>query len=125
MKNTFLIVIISIFVFVSGTLFALQSAMPEYRFTALETGNCVMMLLSLTAYFMVNNQLKKNASAFVRGVSGASFLKLMVCLIAMTIYIVVNRTHIHKPSVFVLMGIYAIYAAAETMLLSKMARVMK
>ena len=125
MKQTFIITIVSIFICVSIALFVLQSSVPAYRFMVLETGNVVMFGLSLTAWFMVNNQMKKNASAFVRGVSGASFLKLMVCLVSMLIYIVINRSNIHKPSIFVLMGIYAIYTAAETVLLSKMARVMK
>ena len=122
MKNVFMVTVCSIFAGLSVVLFALQSAVPAYRFFPLETGNAVMLMLSVITWFMVNSQVKKNASAFVRGVSGASFLKLMVCLVAMLIYIVINRNSMHKPSVFVLMGIYAIYTAAEAMLLSKMAR---
>jgi Ca2+/Na+ antiporter len=41
---------------------------------------------------------------------------------AMLIYIVINRDTIHKPSVFVLFGIYAVYTAIETVILSKTAK---
>jgi Ca2+/Na+ antiporter len=100
----------------------MQYYAPAYKFVALETGNAVMAFLSVISYLMVQKQLEHNTQAFVRGVSGASFLKLMVCMVSILVYVLLNRTHIHKPSVFVMLGIYAVYTMTETILLSKLVR---
>jgi len=70
----------------------------------------------------VNKQVDSRPQAFVRGVYSASFLKLMVCMVSILVYVLLNRTHIHKPSVFVLFGIYAVYTVVETWVLSKRVR---
>ena len=106
----------------SGVLFVLYKFTPAYQFTFLESGNIIMLALTLGAYFLVRRQMGKTPGAFVRGVSGASFMKLMVCMVSMLVYVMLNRANIHKPSIFVLFGIYAAYTASETVLLSKMAR---
>ena len=122
MKTRFLIITLVIFAVLSAVIFAMQSFVPQFHTMALEGGNAIMALLTLSAYFIVSAQMKGSAAAFVRGISGVSFLKIMVCMVAALIYIVLNRSNIHKGTIFALMGIYAIYTAAETLLLSKMAR---
>lgn len=125
MKSVFTITIVGIFIALSIGFFILQSQLPSFRFAVLETGNAIMMILSLSAFYLVNKQIGKSGSAFVRGVSGASFLKLMVCMVAILVYVAINRATIHKPSIFILMAIYLVYSATETVLLSKMARTIK
>jgi hypothetical protein len=41
---------------------------------------------------------------------------------AILVYVLMFRSNVHKPSVFVLFGIYAVYTILETWALSKMAR---
>lgn len=125
MKQLFTISILVIFIVVSIVLFIVYKADPAYRYEILETGNVIMLALSFSTYALIRKQEGKNGSAFVRGVSGSSLLKLMVCMIGIVVYAVVNHNNIHKPSIFVLMGIYAVYSATETILLSRMARAMK
>ena len=122
MRKQFIIIIITIFILLSAGFFALSMYVPEYSFRVLEGGNSIMALLSLTTWLMVKKQLEGNAQAFVRGVYGASFLKLMACMIAILVYVLLNRAHIHKPSVFILFGIYAVYTVMETWMLSKAAK---
>lgn len=122
MKNKFIIVTVVIFIFFSAVFFAMHTYAPEYKFAALEIGNVVMAFLSISSYVMVQKQLDNNAQAFVRGVSGASFLKLMVCMVSILVYVLLNRAHIHKPTVFVMFGIYAVYTMTETILLSRLVR---
>ena len=122
MKTKFTITTLLIFVLLTAFFFALYNYIPDYNFITLESGNLLMALLSLIACFMVMKQKEARPQAFVRGVSGASFLKLMVCMIAILIYIAINRSHIHKPTVFVLMGVYAIYSIIESITLSKLVR---
>lgn len=119
----FIIVIVMIFVVLSAVFYALKTYAPDFHFVALEAGNIIMSVLSLSSYFIVKNQMNGNPQAFVRGVYSASFMKLMVCMISILVYVLLNRAHIHKPSVFVLFGIYAIYTITETWLLSKIVKV--
>ncbi len=125
MKKEFIGTFVTIFILLTGGLYLLHNMLPLYSFALLETGNVIMFVLSLGAYYMVNRQLDRTSWAFIRGVSGASVMKLMVCLGAMLVYIVMNRATLYKPSIFVLFGVYAIYTASETLLLSKLARTVK
>jgi len=122
MKKKFIIVTSVIFVLLSVCFYILKTYLPAYRFVTLETGNLLMAILTLSSYFIVQKQIDSRPQAFVRGVYSASFLKLMVCMVSILVYVLLNRANIHKPSVFVLFGIYAIYTTAETLLLSKLAK---
>jgi hypothetical protein len=122
MKKQFPLMIAIIFVLLTVVFFAMRTFAPVYHFVALETANGIMALLSLSSYLIVRKQVDSRPEAFVRGVYSASFLKLMVCMIAILVYVLLNRARIHKPSVFVLFGIYAVYTIVETWILSKLAR---
>jgi len=118
----YIISMIVVFIVLSAVFFALKIYMPAYNFVVLEIGNVIMALLSLITYFIVKKQMDGRPEAFVRGVYSASFLKLMVCMVSILVYVMLNRDHIHKPSVFVLFGIYVIYTFMETLLLSKLVK---
>lgn len=122
MRKKFIILTVVIFILLSGLFMCMHFYMPGYQVYALETGNVIMAVLSLSSYLMVQKSLSNNPQAFVRGVSGASFLKLMACMVSILVYVLLNRSHIHKPSVFILFGIYAVYTIMETILLSKLVR---
>jgi len=120
--NRFIIVTLIIFAALSAVFYALKVYAPEFHFAALEAGNVIMAVLALSSYFIVKKQMNDNPQAFVRGVYSASFLKLMVCMVSIFAYVLLNRSHIHKPSVFVLFGIYGVYTIMETLLLTKIVR---
>ncbi len=122
MKKLFIISVVTIFVLLSLACYALMKYAPEFQVAALETGNVIMAVLSLITYFLVDRQVEGRPQAFVRGVYSASFLKLMVCMVSILVYVMLNRVHIHKASVYVLFGIYAVYTFTETLVLSKMVR---
>ncbi len=124
MRKKYLLSILSVFVVLSIVFCTMRFYMniPYAHFAVLETGNTIMALLALVTYTMIMKQKEKSPQAFVRGVSAASFLKLMVCMVSILIYILVNRSDVHKPTVFMLFGIYAVYTIIETWLLSKSAR---
>lgn len=125
MKKVFIITVLAIFVVLTGVFFWLKSFAPEYNFNVLIIGNIIMAALTFISFILVQKQVGDKPDAFVRGVYSSSFLKLMVCMFAVLIYAYLNRGNIHKPSMFVLFGVYAVYSTAETWLLSKMARVRK
>ena len=123
MRRKFIILTLIIFTLLSAVFIAMHFYAPAYQVIALEAGNVIMAILSISADLMVQKQMdNNNPQAFVRGVSGASFLKLMVCMVSILVYVLLNRAHIHKPSVLIMFGIYAVYTIMETILLSKLVR---
>jgi len=122
MKRQYFISIVVIFIALTAVLYALKINMPAYQFQVLECGNLIMLLLSLVTYSIVRKHMEGSSHAFVRGVYSASFLKLLVCMISILVYVLLNRAHVYKPTVFVLFGIYVIYTIMETWLLSKTVR---
>lgn len=122
MKRSFIIAILSVFVVLSGIFFALRSVAPEYNFVVMMWGNVIMAVLSVVSHYLVTKQMTSKPDAFVRGVYASSFLKLFVCMISIVIYAMVNKPDVHKPTLFVLFGIYAVYSGVETWLSSKIAR---
>lgn len=95
---------------------------PQFHVIPLHIANVIMLALSLGAYLLVNRKVADRPHAFVQGVYSASLLRLMVCMAAMLAYVLLNRDRVHKPTVFVLMGVYAVYSATESVLLSRTAR---
>lgn len=122
MKKKYITTIITLFVLLTVVFYALCKSLPDYKMPVLMGGNIVMAILSLLSFFLVSKQLHERPQAFIRGVYAGTFLKLFVCMIAIFVYVIANRPNIHKPSIFVLFGIYAIYTVAETSVLQKMAK---
>jgi hypothetical protein len=122
MKKQFLIILFSIFALLTGLLYIVHMLLPAYSFMVLEGGNVLLLSLTLAAFLMLEAQSGKPGMAYIRGITGVSFMKMMVCLIAAGAYIFANKEHIHKPSIFVLFGLYIIYSILEKITLSRMAR---
>lgn len=122
MKKTFLTSIVALFILLSIVFWGLRTLAPAYSFPVLMSGNLIMALLSVASFFIVTRQIEKKPDAFVRGVYSSSFLKLSVCVVSIMVYALINRPDVHKPSMLALFGVYAIYTAIETWLLSKLAR---
>ncbi len=122
MKRVFVASVVSLFIVLAVVFYWLRTLAPQYDFTVLMAGNIIMAAISFTTFFMVTKQLRSKPGAFVRGVYASSFLKLSVCVIAIVVYALVKRPDVHKPSLFMLFGIYAVYSAVETWLLSRLAR---
>lgn len=125
MKKYFIPSVITVFVVLSAIFFFLKKSAPQFNFPVLMAGNVIMAALSLVTFFIVTKQMSSKPDAFVRGVYASSFLKLFVCMVAIVAYVMINRPHVHKPSLFVLFGIYAVYSIVETTLLSRLAKEVK
>jgi len=125
MRNKFIGSIILVFILLTGGLYLLNMSFPSFNFIVLTVGNTIMAVLSLCTYVIINQQLKGRPQAFIRGVYGATLLKLFVCMISILTYVMVDRPHIYKPVIFILFGIYAIYTAVETWLLFRLAKEVK
>src|ERR1051325_6298061 len=122
MNRIFIGIISALFVVVGLSAFGLHSAYPAFDLKALIGGDALMALLCLLVYFLVIRQLGGRPQAFVRGVMAATFIKLLVCMGALLAYALLNRSTIHKPTLYMLFGIYIVFTIVETWILSKMAK---
>ncbi len=121
----FILFNIALFIILSVVIYFFQQSFPAYNFMLMMSCNILMSVLSLISWLLIQRQIRKRPQAFVRGIYGATFLKLMACTISLVVYVMLHRKEIHKPSLFLLFGIYACYTAVETILLSKLARTIK
>lgn len=121
-RNTYFISIIVLCLILAACIYGIKSKWPAFSFNVLMTGNVLMAILSFLSFVIVRKQMHDRPQAFVRGVYSATFMKLMVCMAALLIYVLIDRKNIHKPSLFVLFGIYAAYTAVETIFLQRVAR---
>lgn len=118
------IIFVLILAVVSAVLVAIARSHPAYDLTALLIANGVMFILSFAAWAMLRRNVGERPQVFVRGVYGATMLRLFVCLVGIMTYALMKRPAVHKPTLFVMFGIYAIYTIVETAAFSKQARKM-
>ncbi|GAA4459503.1 hypothetical protein GCM10023093_00590 [Nemorincola caseinilytica] len=122
MNKKFVITMVVIFLLLALVFGAMGVYAPQFQTLPLHIANAVMLVLSLLAYMLMNKTVADRPHAFVRGVYSASLLRLFICMAAMLAYVLLNRGSLHKPTVFVLLGVYAVYSGTETYLLSRTAR---
>lgn len=125
MKKKFVSAIGVVFVALSVVFYLVSQNTPAYKFGILEGANVLMAVIAIISYTLVTKNIVDNPHAFVRGVYSASLLKIMVCMFAALGYIAVYRSNVHKPTVFVMFGIYIVYTGIETYILSGLARIKK
>ena len=122
MKKYFNITLLITFLMVTSILYLLTMQQPLFDRPLLIGGNIVLAAVTLITFQISVKQISGNPQAFVRGIFGGTFLKLMIYMASLMIYLFLNKEHIHKPSVFVVMGCYIIYSVIENWFLSKIAK---
>jgi hypothetical protein len=122
MNSKFPIVLTAVCAAIAAGIYIFCKNHPEYDMTALLVTDVLMLCLSLFAWRMRQQSVSARPQAFVRGVFGASMLKLFVCLAGVLIYTLAKRPDVHKPTLFTMFGIYAIYSIIETAVLSRTAK---
>ncbi len=107
---------------VAGGVYLLWQSNPAYDLAALLVADVVMLLLSLAAWAMLRKQVGERPQAFVRGVFSATMLRLFVCMIGILTYALMLRNTLHRPTLFVMFGIYMAYTILETAVMSRTAK---
>lgn len=97
---------------------------PDYHFSILMIANALLAVLSLTNYLIILDGLKNdNPNALIRAKTGGMMLKFFVAIAALLAYIFINhRITVHKPTIYVFMGMYVVYAIVEAMTLSRVVK---
>ena len=84
-------------------------------------GNVLLFIITLLSFMLGLKGLKNpNPHAFVRSVYSSMMLKLFLCIIAVFIYVSMNRTGYNKPALFTCMGLYLVYSFMEVSILMKL-----
>jgi predicted tellurium resistance membrane protein TerC len=123
MKKMYLPALIGLCALISLLILLLAPKFPEYDMIGLLGANILLGGVNAISFFLLQKKLKEErAQAFVNGVYSATLLRLMVCLAGIFIYAYSNREHLHKPTVFVMMGFYLLYAALEAVVASREAK---
>ena len=108
--------IIIVFVLVNIIVLISKNFLLQYNFNIrfLLVANCVLFMISIFSFFIQRKALmSSNPHAFVRGVYSSMLIKLFVCIIAITIYIVTSSGKVNQPALFTSMGLYILYTAVE------------
>jgi hypothetical protein len=62
----------------------------------------------------------KNPQAFIRSVMASMMVKMFVCMIALIVYIVLNKKVINKPAIYFSVVMYFIYLSVEVSIVLKL-----
>jgi hypothetical protein len=117
--------IIILFVFLNGLIFFFRSLLGDNGFNInfLLISNLLLFVLSLTGFIVQGRAIRSlNPQKFVRGVYTSMMIKMFICMIAVLIYLVMNKENINKPALFSSMVIYIFYTIIEVSGLMKAAR---
>jgi cellobiose-specific phosphotransferase system component IIC len=86
-------------------------------------GNLALALITALSYRLSSKAVTTdNNNAFVRNVYGATLAKMMLCVVGIVAYVLLNRDHVSKVTIFILMGLYVAYSFLETNSLSNKLR---
>lgn len=124
MRRSFYISLIIALLFICGLVFFLHTQNPRFALAPLMIGNIVLAGISLFSFRIICKGLdSKNGHAFLRAKYSAMLLKFFLCVVLLVGYIFwEGKAQIYKPAIFLLLGMYIVYAALEAIPLSKMAK---
>ena len=86
-------------------------------------GNLVLFLATGISFFFYYKALRNdNVQAFLRMIYGGMFLKMMICLFSVFIYIMVVGRTVNKGAIIICLCLYLIYSFVEVVLLLKQSK---
>ena len=86
-------------------------------------GNLVLFVATGVSFFLYYKALRNNnVQAFLRMIYGGMFLKMMICLFAAFIYIMVAGKTVNKGAIGICLFLYLVYSSLEIVLLLKQSK---
>jgi L-asparagine transporter-like permease len=108
---------------------ALFIAIPTLEFlwgmdkTVMLVGNLILFLATYISFNLYRRSLvNNNVHAFLRMIYGGMFAKMMICLFAAVIYIMIARKDVSKGAIFGCMFLYFVYTFVEISIVMKLSR---
>jgi hypothetical protein len=86
-------------------------------------GNLVLFVATGVSFYLYYKALRNNnVQAFLRMIYGGMFLKMMICLFAAFIYILIAGKAVNKGAIIVCLFLYLVYSSVEIILLLKQSK---
>jgi len=86
-------------------------------------GNGILFVATFISFYMFTRSLAdNNVHAFMRMIYGGMFAKMLICLFAALIYIMVVKKDVSKGAIFGLMFLYFVYTFVEISIIMKLSR---
>jgi len=124
-KSRVFLPILLVFIFFNAFFIGFKDFLEKQGFDqeVLIISNLLLFTVSAIGFLLQRRGLKAtNPHAFVRSVYLSMILKLLLCMIAVVIYISYVGNNVNKPSLFLSMGLYLLYTTIEVIALMKSAK---
>jgi len=117
----------AIFILANIFLIILKYQVPgDIDFSVLFAGNAILFIATLISFYLYRKAIiNKNPHVFIRFVYGGLFLKMVICIVAALIYILIARNNVNKIALFGCFGLYIIYTFAEVRILIQLSKQQK
>ncbi|HVZ96211.1 MAG TPA: hypothetical protein VG847_05005 [Chitinophagaceae bacterium] len=114
--------VLAVFILVNGLAFAFKGFLQGHGVDIglLLVANLILFLLGLAGFFILMRGLRSsNTQAFLRSVYASLLLKLFVIIIALSLYLFINKGKINRPALFTSLALYIVYMVIEIRQLMK------
>lgn len=125
MTDRFYYRLIGLFIILNGVLIYFNARLLEkgVHQHVLLIGNLALAAITGLSYSMNRKGITStDNNAFVRRVYASTLSKMMLCLVGITVYVVLNRAHTSKETIFILMFLYVVYTVIETLSLQQLTK---
>lgn len=86
-------------------------------------GNVILFAATFISFNLYRRSLSRNnVHTFLRMIYGGMFAKMMICLFAALIYIMIVKKDVSKGAIFGLMFLYFVYTFMEISIIMKLSR---
>jgi L-asparagine transporter-like permease len=86
-------------------------------------GNAILFAATFLSFNLYRRSLaNNNVHAFLRMIYGGMFAKMMICLFAALVYIMIVKKDVSKGAIFGLMFLYFLYTFLEISIIMKLSR---
>lgn len=91
--------------------------------TVMIAGNTILFIATFISFYLYLRSLaNNNVHAFLRMIYGGMFAKMLICLFAALIYIMIAKKDVSKGAIFGLMFLYFVYTFTEISIIMKLSR---
>lgn len=122
-QRSFIISILLTAAILAGLVFYLYNNNHNYDVTSLIIGDIALAAISIFSFVTIVKGLKsENPNALIRAKYTGTLVKFFLCIALLIAYIFINHKVVHKPSLFLFLGMYIVYSALEAIPLSRLAK---
>jgi beta-lactamase regulating signal transducer with metallopeptidase domain len=94
---------------------------PSPAYIVILLGNLILFIATLLSFNLYRKSLlNNNVQVFLRLIYSGLFLKMIICITAALVYILIVRNAVSKIAVFGCFGFYFIYTFAEVKILMRL-----